>query len=202
MRFLALLFALSVLAGPAAAEEPDLDAAREPIETLYTALLGAMKGGDGMGLEGRRAYVAPAVDAAYDVGFMASKALGRHWRGLEDEQRSAWIETFRQLTINTYASRFKSFSGQAFEVGDVDTASRGTAVVNTRIVSPGLEPVEIRYRMRPVEEAGWRIIDVYLNGTVSELALRRSEYSSVIKREGFDYLARTLREKIESGETE
>ncbi len=119
MRFLALLFALSVLAGPAGAEGPDLDAAREPIETLYTALLGAMKGGDGMGLEGRRAHVAPAVDAAYDVGFMASKALGRHWRGLEDEQRSAWIETFRQLTINTYASRFKSFSGQAFEVVDV-----------------------------------------------------------------------------------
>ena len=197
-----LLFVLLALSPPATAQDPDVSAAREPVEGLYAALLGAMKGGDSLGFEGRRELVAPAVDAAYDLEFMASKVLGRHWRVLSEEQRTAWVETFRALTVNTYASRFKSFSGQALEVGEVAPASRGTAVVYTRIHSPGEEPVEIRYRMRPLDEAGWRIVDVYLNGTVSELALRRSEYSSVIKREGFEYLDRSLREKIESGETE
>ena len=119
-----------------------------------------MKGGEEMGLEGRRAVVAPAVDISYDMDFMASKVLGRHWRELPDEQRSSWIETFRQLTINTYARRFESYSGQTFEVGGVDVASHGTAVVQTHIVSPGREPVEIRYRMRPVEDAGWQIVDI------------------------------------------
>ena len=161
-----------------------------------------MKGGDSLGLLGRRELVAPAVDAAYDLEFMASKALGRHWRGLGEEQRTRWVETFRELTVNTYATRFASFSGQALEVGEAAAASRGTAVVHTQILSPGKEPVEIRYRMRPLRGEGWRIVDIYLNGTISELALRRSEYSSVIKREGFEYLERSLREKIASAEAE
>ena len=201
-RFSSLLALLALWTLPASAQDADLSGARAPVEALYAALLEAMQGGESLGLGGRRELVAPAVDGAYDLEFMASKALGRHWRNLAEEQRTAWVRTFRDLTVNTYARRFSSFSGQAFEVGEVSAASRGTAVVQTSIRSPGEEPVEIRYRMRPLEEGGWRIIDVYLNGTVSELALRRSEYSSVIKREGFEYLYRSLREKIDRGDAE
>ena len=49
---------------------------------------------------------------------------------------------------------------------------------------------------RRVEDR-WRIIDVYLNGTISELALRRSEYSSLIKREGFASLLAALDKRID-----
>ena len=42
----------------------------------------------------------------------------------------------------------------------------------------------------------WRVVDVYLDGTVSELALRRSEYSSALKREGFDELVGSVETKI------
>jgi phospholipid transport system substrate-binding protein len=41
----------------------------------------------------------------------------------------------------------------------------------------------------------WKIIDVYLDGTVSELALRRSEFSSIVKREDFDALIAAIDEK-------
>lgn len=199
MRSLAPLVAL-LLAAPAVAEGPPLETAREPIERLYQALEGAMQGGESLGISGRRELIRPAVDAAYDIGFMGSKALGRHWSRLTDEQRADWLATFRALTIHTYASRFERFSGQVFEVGDVAPASRGTSVVHTRILSPGKEPAEIRYRMRPLGEKDWRIVDVYLDGTVSELALRRSEYASVIEREGFEYLTRSLRGKFEAEE--
>jgi len=67
--------------------------------------------------------------------------------------------------------------------------------VLTKIVVPDGEEVQLNYRL--VERDGtWKIIDVYLNGTVSELALRRSEYSSALKREGFDQLLDSIETKI------
>ena len=45
-------------------------------------------------------------------------------------------------------------------------------------------------------DSGWKIIDIYLNGTVSELSLRRSEYSSTVKREGFETLIAAVQKKL------
>jgi phospholipid transport system substrate-binding protein len=57
--------------------------------------------------------------------------------------------------------------------------------------------VKLDYRLRAAD-GDWKIVDVYLNGTVSELALRRSEYSSLIKREGLEALLAALDEHIDS----
>ena len=181
---------------PAAAQETPPAAARAPVDALYAALLENMKEGEATPLETRRARLAPVIDAAYDMGFMAAKTLGRHGRTLSTPQRAEWTRTFRDLTVNTYATRFANFTGQAFEVDEVAPSARGTYLVHSRILSPGSEPVEIRYRVRADPAGAWRIIDVFLNGTVSELALRRSEYSSVIENEGYEALRDGLREKI------
>ena len=41
---------------------------------------------------------------------------------------------------------------------------------------------------------------MYLSGTVSELALRRSEYAALMRREGFDALLAAVRQKIAAAE--
>jgi phospholipid transport system substrate-binding protein len=69
--------------------------------------------------------------------------------------------------------------------------------VRSRLVESDGEVIQLNYRLRPVD-GKWKIIDVYLNGTVSELALRRSEYSSLIQREGFDSLLVALNQKIDN----
>jgi phospholipid transport system substrate-binding protein len=40
--------------------------------------------------------------------------------------------------------------------------------------------------------SGWRIIDIFMHGTVSELALRRAEYSSALERDGLDKVIQNL----------
>ncbi|MCH7709728.1 MAG: ABC transporter substrate-binding protein, partial [Myxococcales bacterium] len=60
------------------------------------------------------------------------------------------------------------------------------------------DDIQLYYRLRNGTDGRWKIIDVYLNGTVSELALRRSEYSSLIKREGFEALLIALNKRIET----
>jgi ABC-type transporter MlaC component len=42
----------------------------------------------------------------------------------------------------------------------------------------------------------WRVVDVYLDSIYSELALKCSEYSSVLANEGFDSLIQKIDAKL------
>jgi phospholipid transport system substrate-binding protein len=198
MRFHRFLLATLLLALPARAFAVDLDAARKPVDQLYGVLIECLKNADALGLEGRRAKIAPAVEAGYDLPFMAEKILGRHWSTLDEADHQRWTEAFGRLTVATYAERMTGYTGQVFEVLKVEPSQHETAVVYTQVVTPKVAPIAINYRMRR-DGDGWRIIDVYLNGTVSELALRRSEYAAVLQRDGFEKLVASIDEKIKAG---
>ncbi len=167
----------------------------QSVERLYASLIDAMKHAQSLGYAGRYEKLAPVIDETYDLPFVAEKSLGRHWKRLSEEQRLRWVETFSQFTISTYAERFHSYSGERFEVMDTEPSLYETFIVRSRLVNPERDPVRLDYRLRQ-RDGRWRIIDVYLNGTVSQLALRRSEYSGIMKREGFEALVQALVEKI------
>ena len=192
-----LLIGLVFGAARAAPEERPETEARGSVERLYTALIDAMKGG--YGYAGRYARLVPVLEDVYDLPFLAEKSLGRHWRGLSEEERLRWVDTFSRLTTSIYADRFDRYSGERFEVLGGEPMPHETFLVGTRLVQSNGESVRLNYRMRQ-RDGRWRIIDVYLNGTVSELALRRSEYSSVVKRDGFQSLVEALEEKIATTE--
>jgi phospholipid transport system substrate-binding protein len=128
--------------------------------------------------------------------FMAEKTIGRHWRQLSEADQQRMRDVFARFTLSTYANRFNGYTGERFETLSEQPAPRDTRFVRTRLVRPDAkESVEINYRLHQTA-AGWRVIDVLLRGTVSELALRRSEYSAVIKRDGFESLLISLERKI------
>jgi phospholipid transport system substrate-binding protein len=177
---------------PLAQPEPYL----ELVETLHAELLGVMEQAVELGYEGRYEKLAPVLKEHFDISFMAQKSVGRHWKSMGEDDRQRLVATFTCFTIANYAGRFDGYSGQHFETLGQEPSIHDTVVVHTRLVDPGDDPVQLDYRLRPVD-GGWKIIDVYLNGTVSELALRRSEYSSLIQREGFAALIAALVEKID-----
>jgi len=186
---------LALPAAPRAAEEaPDAGPTRV-IERLHGALLDAMKNAEALGFEGRYQRLAPVLQGSFDLDFMASKAVGRHWRALSEEEQARIRDVFERFMVSTYANRFSGYDGQSFEIHAQQEAPRDTMFVRTSIVRADGDEVEVNYRLHETAQ-GWRIIDVLLRGTVSELALRRSEYSSVIEREGFDSLVETLEQKI------
>ena len=193
---------VSLQAAPVRAEETEAgaDAARATVERLYATILEVMQRGEQLAYEGRYAELDPVIRQSYDLPFMSAKTLGRYWRDLSEEDRERWVSTFSRLTISTYADRFDKYSGQQFEVLAVEPSSHETLMVRTRIVPVGEKPVDLDYRLRGANGT-WRVIDVFMNGTVSELALRRSEYSSVFKRDGFESLLSSLEEKIVSPES-
>lgn len=172
------------------------DGASAVASRFNDALLASMKNADALGYAGRYKQLRPAVEGAFDLPFMAEKVLGRRWGELSQTDRERWQETFTELLTATYAGRFVGYRDQTFETRGEEPAARDTVLVLTRLVDPkGGENVDINYRLLKTDR-GWRIVDVYLKGTVSELALRRSEYSSVLEREGFSALIEAVQKKI------
>lgn len=185
---------LALLLAPRAAPA-ETSQAVEVVETLHAALLDVMKQADTLGYAGRFDRLEPVLGRTFDLDFMAQKSVGRHWKELKPEDQKRLTVTFRRFTLANYAGRFDGWSGQHFETVGEDASTHGTVIVKTRLVAPKDEDVQLNYRLRPVD-GSWRIIDVYLNGTVSELALRRSENSSLVEREGIDSLLAALEQRI------
>jgi phospholipid transport system substrate-binding protein len=165
------------------------------ITELNATFLDVMKNATTLGYVGRRDKIAPAVDRAFDVPFMAEKVIGKHWAKLSEAERARWVELFREFLTANYAGRLNRFSGQSFEILGEEPSAVETVMVRSRVIDPGGENVDLNYRMHQVG-ADWRVVDVYLKGTVSELALRRSDYTAVIERDGFEALATYLKEKM------
>lgn len=181
--------ASQALAGDPAAQP--LEGAKAPIAAFYAALDASMKADDSLTFDARKRQLEPVVTKTFDLPLMAAKALGRHWRALPAADQRKWIEAFSALTVKTYAEQFDEDTGLVFEIGAVQAAPGGTALVRTKLKRADDDPVAIDYRLRP-GAGGWRVMDIFLNGTVSELALRRSEYASVLERDGFPKLVLTL----------
>lgn len=188
---LLLTLTLSVPLASGAEPEPPT----QVIERLHAVLIDVMKEADALGYQGRHERLEPLLKEVFDLPFMAQKSVGRHWRKVSEQDRQRLLETFAEFTVANYAGRFDGYSGQHFETIREEPSLRDTVVVHSQLVDPREDPIQLNYRLRPVD-GSWKIIDVYLNGTVSELALRRSEYSSLIQREGLEGLLTALNDKI------
>ncbi|MEX2204905.1 MAG: ABC transporter substrate-binding protein [Myxococcota bacterium] len=174
--------------------------AAQVIDRFHATLLDVMKNAQALGVEGRLARIEPVMVQTYDFPAMAQRSLGPAWSKLDDAQRARFEQVFRSLILRTYATRFDAYTSERFETRGTEASIAGTEIVRTVLHSPK-QTVQLDYRMRETP-AGWRVIDVYLGGTVSELALRRAEYTSVLARDGFDALVSALQSKGAEGPAE
>jgi len=158
-------------------------------------LIGVMKDGESLGYQGRFKRLQPVMQEAFALDYMAEKSLGQHWSELSEADRATWRQLFGEFTIANYAANFDRFAGQRFDMLGEEASSNDTTLVKTKVVSPGIDDVALTYRLQKMGGT-WKIIDVFLKGTVSELALRRSDYASVFERNGFAALTTVLRGKI------
>lgn len=192
-----LAAALGLVMAPAVARAAAA-AASSPVATIqsfYDVLLGVMKQASALGFAGRRDRLAPVIRQSFDLPLMTRLMVGPRWRNLTPTQQQQLVKAFENFSIATYANRFDGYSGERFQVDPKPApAPNGGVLVRTKLVKSNGEPVEIDYLMH--EEGGnWQIVDVYLNGTVSELATRRSEFSSVLRRGGPEALVDLLQRK-------
>ena len=183
---------LSLLVAPAGAA----DSATQVIENLHAELLFVMKQAKKLGYAGRYQRLAPTVTASYDFPYISKVVVGRYWRSFTAEQKSQFIRAFSKLSIATYANRFDGYSGERFKTISGEGLKRGHLLVNTALIKANGEEIELDYILHQNNDQ-WRIINVIAEG-VSDLSLKRADYTSYLKKNGFDALLKKLNEKIQN----
>ncbi len=187
---LALLLAGGTVAAGALPAGP-----QDSVRSFYNVLLETMKNAQALGEGGRYAALSPVVHRVFDLPFMARLAVGPAWQNFTPNQRQQVTEAFGRYVSATYADRFGSYSGEALQVTGERPYGAG-AIVQTRIVKPNTDPVSIDYLMQQ-NQGAWQVSDVYLDGTISQLATQRSEFQSILRRQGVDGLISALDHKVD-----
>jgi phospholipid transport system substrate-binding protein len=167
---------------------------RAVVSSFQDTLLFTMKDADSLGFEGRYQRLLPAMELAFDLGQMTRVVVGGHWAKMSTTEQKQVVDLFRQFSVSTYASAFSGYGGERFEVGDELVQPGIGTIVETRLVPKAEPPIELNYLLRETP-AGWKIMDVYLDGTISELARRRGEFASIIHNQGLAGLIALLKKK-------
>jgi phospholipid transport system substrate-binding protein len=164
------------------------------IHALQETFIHAMQKGDELGYRGRLELLTPVIDRSHDIDTIIRSALGANWSTLNEDQQQSITETFRKLSIATYAERFNRYNGERFEIIEQRSLPRDQILVRSKFIQADSNPINFDYVLRQGKE-GWRIINILVDG-VSDLALKRAEYNAILKRDGFPALIAMLEQKI------
>jgi phospholipid transport system substrate-binding protein len=167
----------------------------DTVQGLYDSLLSTMRNGSTLGGSGRFTQLAPVIRRSFDLPFMARLAFGPSWASLTPAQQQQVTESYGRYMSAVYADRFDSYHGQQLDVTGERPNPYGLIVTSKIIKSDG-DPVEVDYLMRQ-DDGNWLIADIYLDGTISEVATHRSEFAAILSRQGVDGLIAALNRKAD-----
>lgn len=186
--------ALVLASAIASAAESGVEAAKAVVERLNAALIGVMKEAKQLGYQGRYKRLEPVVREVFQFEAVAQIALGSHWKTLTEEQKAKFVKTLTELSIATYAAQFNSYGGEQFKYESEQSLRPDRLVLRYQMIIPKENPVKFDYMVNQFDDK-WKIINIIVDG-ISDLALKKAQYTSVIDREGFDKLMAKLAQKI------
>jgi len=170
--------------------------AKQVVDKFQTELIAVMKNGKQSGFAGRYDQLFEPVSNSHDLTKIARIVVGKEWEKLSEAQQQKLVEVFNRFSVSSYAHNFNDYSGESFVFDSEEETARGGVVVHSTLIIPGDKPVKFDYMLKEKGDS-WRIINIIANG-VSDLALKRSEYTTILQREGFDALIVKINEKIDN----
>lgn len=163
------------------------------VRAFQDALLDVWKQADELTPEQRYDRLEPAMTQAFDLRRMIQVASGPAWAKATEQEQQQLEQAFQRYSVSTYASRFSNYNGQSLDIAEQREGPRDFVLVDTQISKAGGETVPVTYVLSN-ETGVWQIVDVIFKG-VSEMAVRRSDYRSILKSGGPEELAARLQEQ-------
>jgi phospholipid transport system substrate-binding protein len=170
-------------------------AATATIQQLNEALLASMKAAGQADFNRRFQALAPAVEQAFDLPAVLAVSVGLGWANLTPEQQGRLLAAFRRYTVASYVANFNTYSGQTFTVSpDTQSLGAGRVIVKSRITPVSGDGTELDYVMQQTA-SGWKIVDVLAEGSISRVAVQRSDFRHLLSSGGGDALLASLQRK-------
>ena len=170
----------------------------QPVSVLDNALISLMKSASAQeSFQARYQTLAPVIEQSYNLPLVTQNSVGFLWSTLPAAQQKELIDLFTKFTISSYVSQFDGFSGQKLALLPDEKALGEKKIVLTQLTSPDGTSVQIDYVMGK-EGDDWKINDVLLNGTISQVAVHASDFASLVKSGDASKLILALQAKIKT----
>jgi phospholipid transport system substrate-binding protein len=190
------LVAVSLMPLPGGAA--DTTGASDAVTELNADLLAEMKAGRAVPFATRSAQLVPLIERVFDLPAILGASVELRWAELAQDDQTQLLDVFRGYTVSSCVANFDHAGGQSF-VAPTDTWSvGGQVVVATQIVPLSGTPARIDYVLRPEKGEGgvlWKATDIMLDGSISQVAVQRSEFYGLLRNGGVANLIGTLRRK-------
>jgi phospholipid transport system substrate-binding protein len=143
----------------------------------------------------RMQMLTPQVRAAFDLPFILAKAVGPRFAGFPPEAQESLLQVFTEFTVASYVVNFDDYNGERFDILPQTRRAGSDEVVQTLLVPASGEPLKLDYVVQQ-RNGGWKIIDVLLNGSISRVAVQRSDFRSLLGGGDAAPLIASLRGKV------
>jgi len=203
--FLLLFMSMSVIPGLRMVaygqpiDTPEPISPSKVITKFHEALIKSMKAGKEAGYKGRYAILDPVLRKTYGFSTISKMVLGSAWKTLDDEQKKSFIDVFTRFTIATYAFRFDEYQGEQFETISEKERRKNLRMVHSVFTDGDGVKRSFDYQLL-LTKKHWRIVNVAVDG-ISDISLKRAEYTDIIKRDGFAALLTNLKDHIHEMES-
>jgi phospholipid transport system substrate-binding protein len=161
----------------------------QTVQTLTAGLSQVMQAGKATPFNWRYQTLAPIVDGTFDLGAVLRASVGPSWAALPQEDHVQLLNVFRQYTIASLVANFNKYDG-ASSVSGGRPLPNGEVVVGSKLGGTDLSFV--------LHSAGgvWRVVDVLADGTISRVAVQRSDFRALLRQGGGQALLGSLQRKI------
>lgn len=197
------LLGVALTAGGLAAgwPPPRAAAANEPkavatIERLNAALLAAMQAGPRMSFAQRFATLTPVIEQTFDLDAVLAASIGLSWATVPNDQKAQLQAAFIRYTVASYAANFDRYNGQSFRVSPaVRAVGNGEVIVQNALIAADGSATPLNYVMRN-GPSGWKAVDVLADGSISRVAVQRSDFRQLLETGGVPALVAALQRKV------
>ncbi len=182
-----------LLGGPAIAQNVAPEAA--PVASLDAAILAAMKAGSaGESFTIRAKAMDAAIQISYNMALVTQNSVGFLWSTLPATQQAQLISLMGQFTTASYTAQFNAYDGQQLQLLPAEKSLGANKIIETQLISGG-NPTELDYVVQNGAQ-GWRITDVLLGGSISQVAVHQSDFSALVSAGDASKLIAALQAKI------
>jgi phospholipid transport system substrate-binding protein len=171
---------VAALLAPRAAQAQQLPPPAAPIAALNQGLLQIMHEGKATPFATRAGQIKPLVEQAFDLQLILQNSVGLRWAQFTPQQKQDLLGAFTRWTVATWVANFDTFDGEVFNIAPDLRVVGQDQVVQTEIVPQTGSSTRLDYVMRD-EGAAWKAIDILVDGSISRVAVQRSDFRSMLR---------------------
>ena len=170
------------------------ESASTVVERFQASLIKVMQSASESSVRQRYDKLFPSVSDTFHLPLMTQIATGHHWSKAQPNEKAAVVAAFQRMNIATLATLFDGYNGEVFRIVSERPGPSNSTIVLTNLIKSDKSKVKIAHVARKFS-GKWQLIDVVVDSGISELKVRRSEYSMVLKNSGMPGLIKLLNDK-------